>query len=408
MKTTNNMGWVIAGLGCLLLLGTAWAQDESVTGYRLGPGLRLEPTLGARVWVTDNLYLTAADETRATALLIDPALALAYTASSGDYRLGYRGQAGRFNTVDEDNYFDHEAYLTGDVRALARHRFEYDARYKHGHDFFGSNRTQGLSGGEDREMDIWNESGVAGKYTFGHTDATLNLYARAGVVDKEYTSNRVDPGNPASGTRFLDFRSTLVGGGVLYRIAPRTRMVLDLEHQDIDYDLDASPSFDGEVERALIGVRWLATAKTTGEVLVGHYARNFDASARSDVSGFDWQARVNWMPRVRTQLSVTTGRLIRETFLLGENFINEEYLKLGWRQDWTQRLYSDIALNYYGDTFEGTPRDDDSVGAAATAYYRLSRRVTLKGGVEHAERDSSADTLDFERNITFLGFDALF
>lgn len=401
MISTKNKG-LLGAAGSLLLLGTAWAQADPVTGYRLGPALRLEPSLGARIWHTDNLYYAASDETRATALLIDPALVLAYTPSSGEYKLGYRGQAGRFNTFDEDNYFDHEGFFTGDIRALARHRFEYDVRYKRGHDAFGSNRTQGISGGEDREMDIWDESGLAGKYTFGHPEAALNLYARAGVVDKEYTTNR------AAGTRFLDYRANAIGGGVLYRIGPRTRAVLDLEHQDIEYDTDANPTFDGELQRALVGLRWLATAKTTGEVLVGHYARNFDADARSDVSGLDWQAKVNWMPRARTQLSVTTGRLVRETYLLGENFINEEYLRLGWRQDWSARIYSDLLLSYYGDTFEGTTRDDDILGAAATGFYRLTRQVTMKGGVEYSERDSTADALDFERNIIFVGFDAVF
>lgn len=412
MKTMNKTKWVVGAVG-LLSLGTAGAQDAEKSGIWLAPGItapgvRLEPTVGARLWFTDNMYRTANDEADASALIVDPAVVLSYAPSNDRYRLGYQGQFAAHDTNSKDNYADSELFLTGDIRALARHRFEFDARYKHGHDALGSNRTQGVAGSEDRDLDIWNESGVSGKYTFGQPDATLNLYARAGFADKEYKTNREDPLNPATGTRFLDYGSVLLGGGVIYRLSAKTRLVLDLEQQDIDYDLDASPSFDGDSERALIGVRWLATAKTAGEVMVGHYARNFDAAGRTDVAGFDWQARVNWAPRVASQFTFTTGRLIRETYLLGESFVNEEYAKLGWRQDWSERLYSDAELLFFKDKFEGTAREDDSVGLASAVYYRMSRRTTAKAGLEHYNRDSSANSLDYKRNVIYTGFDVVF
>lgn len=406
MKRTHRIRSATAA-ALALLGGGVSAQETAGTGVGLGPGLRLEAGLGSRLWFTDNMYRSDGDETDAMGMIVDPSAAVVYSRSHGQYRLGYEGQAASFDTVDEDNYFDSQVFLTGDLQPLSRHRVEFDARYKHGHDSFGSNRTEGQSALVDRELDIWDETGLALKYTFGQREAMLNLYARAGVTDKEYDTNRTAPANPAFGTRFLDYGAALVGGGVIYRLSAKTRVVLDLEQQELDYDTDFTPAFDGDSQRALVGLRWLATAKTSGEALIGYYARNFDDSAREDVSGIDWQVRVDWLPRSRSRLSLTTGRLVRETYLLGEDFINEQYLQLGWRQDWSRRLYSETELGFFRHQFEGTARDDDSLAGRATMYYRLTRRLTAKGGIEHSNRDSSASSLDYDRNVIFTGLDVV-
>jgi len=405
MKKTHGIRSA-AVVASMMMAGAAGAQEGAGTGVGLAPGMRLEAGLGSRLWFTDNMYRSDDNETDAMGVVIDPSAAVVYSPAYGKYTLGYEGQAASYDTVDEDNYFDSQVFLTGDLQPLSRHRFEFDARYKHGHDAFGSNRTEGLTL-RDRELDIWDETGLALKYTFGQREAMLNLYARAGITDKEYDTNRTEPSNPAFGTRFLDYGATLLGGGVIYRLSAKTRLVLDLEQQELDYDLDFTPAFDGDLQRALVGLRWLATAKTSGEALVGYYARNFDDNAREDVSGIDWQVRVDWLPRSRSRLSLTTGRLVRETYLLGEDFIYEQYLQLGWRQDWSQRLYSETELGYFQHQFEGTARDDDSLAGRATVYYRLTRRLTAKGGIEHSNRDSSATSLDYDRNVIFTGLDVV-
>ncbi|HSW11572.1 MAG TPA: outer membrane beta-barrel protein [Solimonas sp.] len=407
MKRTRAVHSALAATGLLLICGAAVAQDGEVSGSGIGiaPGLRLEPSVKSQLWFTDNMYRSDDNETDAMGLIVEPAAVLAYSPSYGRYRLGFLGEAASFDTVDEDNYFDSQLFLTGDLRPLLRHRFEFDARYEHGHDAFGTNRTQGQAALRDREMDIWDETGLTVKYIFGQSEALLNLYGRAGITGKEYDTNRQDPVNPALGTRFLDHDSTLIGGGVIYRLSAKTRFVVDVEQKDIDYDIESTPSFDGDSQRALLGVRWLATAKTSGEAMVGYYARNFDDDGREDVSGIDWQVRVDWRPRLRSNFTLTTGRFVRETFLLGEDFINEQYAQLGWRQDWSERLYSETELGYFQHKFEGTSRDDDTVALRSALYYRMTRRITAKGGFEHTTRDSSTTSLDFQRNVLFTGLD---
>lgn len=393
-----------AGLTLLLLAGNVYSQEEKpeeVSGIGLAPGLRLQPSLNTEVFFTDNRFRSENDETSETGLRLDPSLILSYSPSVGAYKLGYRGS---IDQVAEDDYEDREFFLTADLRPGTRHRFEADVRHKHDHDELGEDRRESVSGADNFDLDEWDEFSAGGQYTFGAPDARINLSARGGITDREYTTNEDGP----FGTRFFDHKSWSAGGGATYRVGAKTQLVLDLEHEEFEYDTDSAPSFDSTLERALVGVRWLATAKTTGEALVGYFDQNFDSSGRKDFDGVDWRARVIWGPVTRTQFTVTTGRLLRETYLFGVSFINQRFYQLEWRQNWTSRLYSNIGASYRETDFEGTRREDDSTGFGATLFFELSRKITVKGGFNTTNRDSSLSNLDFDRNVLFQGFEFVF
>lgn len=372
--------------------------DDEVSGIRLGPALRLQPSLGIQVQFTDNRFRTPDNEVSETGVRFDPALILSYTPSAGSFNLGYKGQ---IDPVAEEDYEDREFFLTGDIRPLLRHRFEFDARHQRDHDELGLARTQGIADPESLDLDEWDESGIHGQYTFGAPEARINLSVRGGLTDREYQTNR-------DATRFLDYKTTLVGGGLAYRVGTRTQLVLDYERSEYEYDTDFMPSFDSTLQRGLVGVRWLATAKTTGEVLVGYFEREFDSNLRQNGDGVDWRAQLTWAPVTRTQFTFTTGRLIQETVLLGESFVNEQLYQIAWRQDWTSRFFSTLTGTQYQAKYEGISRDDDASKVLATLNYELSRKFTLKGGYEYTTRDSSDNLRDYDRNVLFQGFEFVF
>ena len=388
--------------GALLLTSVTWAQeadDESVPGIRLGPAVRLQPSLGTVAWFTDNRFRSENDEISETGLRFDPSLVLSYTPSLGTYEVGYEGQV---DPVAEDDYDDHKVFASADVRPLLRHQFKADASHERNHDELGLNRTQGAIDVETLKLDKWENTTLDGEYTFGAPDARVNLSVRGGWRARDYRTNR------SLGTRFFDHNIKLAGAGASYRVMAKTQLLLDLEHQDIEYEVNASPTLDSKVDRALVGVRWAATGKTVGEIMVGYYSRDFDSSQRKDNDGADWRAKVIYIPGTRTSLTLETAHLNRETHLLGENSINEQAYRLSWRQDWSARFSSDLAVARFEDDFKGTSREDDSDIGTATLEYELTRKVTIKGGVEHTRRDSSLSRFDFNRTVLFQGFEFVF
>lgn len=404
MKTKR--GWDLAVVGAWALLwttGAAIAQDNidnEAAGIGLGPGLRLLPKLGTEVWHTDNRFRSEADEVSETGLRLLPEAVLRYTPSIGIAQLGYKGV---IDPVVEDDYNDRTFFAGVDLRPLLRHRFEADARYRYGHDPLGLSRTDNVPNPEDLDLDEWEDNHLGAQYTFGAPEARINLSVRGQVYDREYQTNR------DQGTAFLDYEADTLGAGASYRIGPKTQLVLDYERLETDYDLDAAPSLDSQTDRYLIGVRWVATAKTTGELLVGFFEREFDDPARVKTDGVDWRARVAWVPASRSRLTLTTGRLLRETFfVVGENFLNTQFYDLSWRQDWSARVYTDAKVAVIESEYEGTIRDDDTLSFGATVFFELSRNVTVKAGAEFTDRDSTVNTSDFDRYELFQGFEFVF
>lgn len=388
--------WMVSALVAVLVTGNTMAQDDEVSGIGLGSGVRLLSSLGTQILYNDNRFRSNEFIESETGLQFDPELTLSYAPSESTYQLGYRGH---IDPVVEDDYNDREFFLTADARPLLRHRFELDARYSYGHDELGLGRTQGAIDPDSLSLDEWAEQGINAQYTFGAPEARMNLSVRGGVKERDYKTNR------DLGTRFLDYDSTLIGGTAAYRLGGKTQLVLDLEHRNFEYDVNANPAFDGTIDRALVGVRWIATAKTTGEILVGHYSRDFDESARADDDGADWQARIIWEPVTTSRFTLSTGRLIRETFLLGENFVNERFYKVDWRQDLNSRCYANLTATLIKTDFAGTPRSDDVTQTGVRLFYELTANTTVKTGVEFIRRDSSSSNFDYDRDALFLGFD---
>lgn len=389
---------------CLLSMTAVHAQEGVVedadSGIGLAPGLRLNPKIETQFWQTDNRYRSNSDTRRETGLIIKPELVLAYAQRAGVTQLGY---SGAIETVAGEDYNDREVFLKTDLRPMLRHRFEADARYRYGHDAIGIGRTEGIPDPQDLDLDKWEDKSAAGQYTFGAPEARMNLSARAEVYGRDYTTNR------DQGTGFLDYDSVSFGGNATYRIGAKTQAVIDYEHQVINFDENANPTYDNTTDRYLTGLRWQATAKTAGEVLVGYFDRDFKAAERGKSDGIDWRAKVAWTPLLRTRLTVTTGRLLRETFLVvGENFVNTRYYELSWRQMWSARLYTDVKGALYDSSYDGTSRSDDTRSGSATLNYELMRNFVVKAGVMYTDRNSTVRVSDYDRYDFYQGFEFVF
>lgn len=396
-----------SGVFCLPLLFSVSAQAQ---GVALGPGMRLEATVEGQTAYTDNFYRTNTNEEDAWSYLLLPGMELTYRQDTGGVRVGYAGEMAEHDTRSKDDYFDHKLYLESDYRPMTRHEFRFNFDYLDEHDELGTSRTSGLQAVNNRELDQWTRVNAQARYTYGAPTARFNWHIRGLIRDKEYDTNRVDTQNPAAGTRFLDHSANGFGAGMVISISPRTKAVFDLEHREIAYDVDSNPSFDGEFQRYLLGVRWQATAKTTGEFLVGQYERSFDDSARNDVDNFSWEARVTWAPVNYSTFQLKTGRTAYENFQLGEDFVESDYFELVWRHDWRSTIHTEIGGNISDFNFEGTnpQREDENTAWFANLEVEVAPRYLISFGYTLHERDSSIAAAQYDRNSGVISLKATF
>lgn len=297
-----------------------------------------------------------------------------------------------------DDYLDVAADLLLTLQPSQRHRFSLGADYVYGHDPFGSIRTENTAAAS-AELDEWQKSEAAVTYRIGAKNALLNSTIKAGVEDKRYETNRAQ-------TIFLDHQINAIDYELAVNYSPKTSLVLDLGYRDIDFDLDplGSQPRDSQQLTTRVGIRWEATAKTSGELKLGSRRREFRQSQQPDDEAFSWLLSIDWAPVSQSKISFSTGQRSTESYRGDTRFIDGGYASLAFSQVLSQRLSGKFELTYSEDDFVGTTAREDNVFAAAvSAGYRLSRHANLFAAVTHAIRDSNEQGRDFEATAARVG-----
>jgi hypothetical protein len=148
--------------------------------------------------------------------------------------------------------------------------------------------------------------------------------------------------------------------------------------------LDASNSLDRSESDIMVGFGWQATAKTSGEVLVGMLNRDFDDPSRGSSNDLDWDARIHWSPKPYSRVTAFTRRTSREDASGGVGTFLADTLGVRWSHGFSQTLELDTNLEFTRADYD-SPRTDD--------YWRLDLRVT----------QAITRWLDFGATYQFLG-----
>lgn len=385
------------GVGCatfctlVFVLGNARAQDPGTS--------RWQADVGALGYYTDNFYYDGTDDARTSSLggLVNPRAS--YKSSRGAVDLGVNAEAeiGTFDVPGSvDDYAD--GLLNGSVSWLTSRRSRWDFRtaFRRGHDPFGTNRTEDATA-QDIDLDIWHAAEAGVKFRYGAPEARINAEVGLSALDRSYQTNE-------EFTQFLDYESTSVQYALFFNFTPKTSWVFDFTRVNVLFDEPAGPVDlrSGDEYRLRTGLRWLATAKTSGDIRVGTFRRNYEGDDVSD-QGLDWQATVQWAPRARTVLRLGSGRNTQESYRADTRVNIAENVTLTWRQNWSSRTNTEARLDRTTTEFRGAGREDTLYNAALSLDYMLSRRMSLVLGVNTFKRESNEATSEFERLTTSLG-----
>jgi polysaccharide biosynthesis protein VpsM len=226
---------------------------------------------------------------------------------------------------------------------------------------------------------------------------------QGGYLDKRYVNNR------DLGTAALDHSQTDYGGTFLWRALPKTYATFNLKRSVYNYK-EATSTLDSTNTYALLGVRWEATAATSGRFALGNVTKKFDAAGhdagRKDLSlGPAWEGGINWKPRTYSSVDFNTQRTPVDSTGLGNFTINETYQIL-WTHAWNSRFSSNLTGGYSTDKFSNAPvlaaggadRKDATKSAGLRLTYSMQRWLKLGAEYLYTVRDSNDDNFDYKRN----------
>lgn len=386
--------------GALLALPMAvWAVEPA--DFKLGP-VYVAPTLDVETRYVDNVLRTPSSlEYSSWVLDTLPKVQAWLQSGVNTYSLSYQLQDFRYSSSKDDDFTDHQVNLDINHQFNGRNRLELHALYFDGHEERGTGLAEGrLAEGADRPVEL-QKTRFEGIYTYGGRDTR-------GRLDLGYRYYEPDYQNFRAFTRFRDRDEDTFFSTFYWRVRPRTDLLAEVRYTDVSYDevrrADRLGSYDSDEYSYFLGVKWEATAKTSGSLRLGWYDREFDNGLRADEDGFSWEVDVDYKLRSYSVLNLGTRRFSQETNGIGD-FIDTQEYSLAWDHDWSGRASTHVKVLYADDDYQSSGfarRDDDRWFGEARYTYKLRRWLDLGGGYRYEDRDSNAINLDYTRNAYFI------
>ncbi len=361
------------------LCANAWALEPQ--SIKLSDGLTFTPTLQVSERYDDNFRAVENNEESSWITGITPTFKLAAEGRKSAYALTYSANTDIFHSSHADDNTDH--HLTADAG------FEFDSRNRLKLAAGYHKIEETASQDQNVENDKYTTANVGGVYTFGARTARTQV-----DVGANYQELRYQNGDNLNADKERD--TTALNSIFYYRIAPKTKALVEARHTDYDYV--SNTRLNSNNVALLAGLTWEATAKTTGTVKFGGEKKRFDDSSIDDKSGSMWEVGVEWAPRTYSTFGLNTRRGLGEGDN-GASSIESQSTTLSWNHEWLDRLSSNVSYTYTDNEYQDIRRTDkiDTFGLGLT--YEMRRWLDIGVGYKYSENDSSVAGESYERNI---------
>lgn len=391
---------MISGLGFVALFGSgvAFAQNPptpaavstSSGGIPVGP-LSVFPSIELAQGYDDNLFWTRNNRKSSSYTVVSPQVRA--EARSGPHAFGatLRMTHGSYWSSSSDNFTNYSFVGDGDLVFSGRSGLRLRAEFNHAINPRGSTDLP-----LTKAPDQYNDYGLGGVFRYGAPGAQGRIEIDSGAFARRYTNNHstTDPYN----------RNTWqLGGTFFWRAMPRTEVLVQAQHRDIHYTDPTPPSQSSTENRYYLGLKWDATAKTTGTVKFGYLTKNFDSSSQKNYSGTSWDAGVRWSPLTYSVFDFTTSRQTQESTGVGDAILSSAY-GVSWNHAWNSRFRTQGILGYRNDDFiDSSPhRKDDTTTLGIKAFYSFRRWLLFGAEYTHFDRNSNLSIYDYKRNLYLL------
>jgi hypothetical protein len=291
---------------------------------------------------------------------------------------------------------DHHLISNVHLEANSRNQFDIRAGYHRQTDRLSSvNRSDA----QETKGDRYSYTDVGVTYGFGEKDTQAQLELGVDFQSKEYDNNL----NTASMNRLKDRDVTTASATFFYKIAPKTRALIEVRQQDFDYQ-DSDSRLSNTASAALVGVTWDATANTRGTIKAGYEDKDFDDKALDGGNSLAWEARVDWSPQDRDLITFTTAKNQKEGSVR-EDYVDSTSTSVRWKHDWSDAFISDLSYTHFEDEYQGGATDgrkDSGDTLDLGLRYKFRRWMTLGTGYRYSDNNSDLAIEEYDTNQYFF------
>lgn len=362
-------------------------------GFPVG-GFRLFPKVTVAETYTDNVFATPNNEVDDFITTIAPSLSL--ESDFNNHALYLRGGAliGRYWDKDDENFEDYDIGAGGRLDVTRAFQLTGDALYKTGHEERGDPNDQ--SGLEPTETQTSNLQ-LGAKYK----PSLISLQGMAGLTHRTFDDVKTAAGANVNNSD-RDRNEYLVGTRVGYEFLPSYEVFVDGSYNKRDYDdaLDDSGfNRDSDGYRFGAGLGIALTNLLIGDVSAGYLAQNYDDTRLKDVTGYDADVGLTWLPTQLTTVRLEIGRTVNETTSANAaGFLTTRYAVIV-----SHELLRNVVLGasaaYSLDDYSGVAREDDTIALGLSAVYKITRMYSVGAKYDFRDRDSDVASEAFTENM---------
>lgn len=317
---------------------------------------------------------------------ISPDLQYTKTFGKHDVLLGYRGAYATYDKNTKEDYTDHFVNLDVLFDLSKQLNVNFIADYSNEHESRGQS---GVASSAALDITTLNKNSVFAGITFGGTDAKMQVELDYTVVNTDYTNNAQD---------FRDRRDDTISTRLFYKVGADTRAFVEAKQNNFDY-LNSTLDSTEQLYRA--GLRWEATAKTTGEVKVGTYDKNFDSAAQTDGSGTSYEAYLTWSPKTYSIVNLSLSRLPQES-AVGGSFYTADAMSVNWAHEFNTKVAVNLDANQTTDDYAAGGRKDKTTTAGLGVDYKFRRWLDFGLKYTNSKRTSNAAANEFTDNTVMV------
>ena len=380
----------MAGLFVCGVASAAADEDSSAPAYRIG-GVTIYPGMGIVLMSDSNISRlpdAAPNRRSSKVMVLSPSVALQARKNAHVFSLDYIADIGRYSNSSADNYVDQQFIGLAELGLTTRSTLKIKPEYEIGHDDRGS-----TFGTPTAEPNTWHSTSLDGSFSYGAEEARGQAVLDLGYIDHQYQNNRAV-------TIAYDKTLTSVGGTIYFRVQPKTSLLMHAKHTDISYKLTGS-LLSGKEDRYMVGVKWEATAQTTGEVKIGQLQKKFDSTLPS-YSGGSWEGDVRWSPVSYVNVDMVSSKYPSESTLAGSSTILISNSGANVAYDLNDRVTLHANGYRMKEDFVLANRADHTNTYGLKAEYKFRSWLIAGADYTSSAKSSSISLNDYKRNIFML------
>ena len=384
----------LAFFACLWCL-SAQAQDSQ--SIKLGEA-DIVPTVRIDYVTNSNAFLTNSGIVSATGVSVSPSVLLKADKRLLDVSFGYQGQ---YASMSEDalSFDDHRLFGILDVEIDSRRRANVTLEIAKDHEELGTGRTFGTASSDSDAVEYL-EAGIDGNYTFGALSAKGNLTGGLLFSNRSY-QNRNDLTTGADVTELTPY------GQFSYRLSGTTRGLLELRLRSLNLDANSA---DRTELQALVGLKFLGSSKTKGDVKLGVGNANYSDEAVADTSFGVVDASISYLPTSFANITFDYSRQLDDSDRVEVTQVQpqtiEDALQLSWKHQWSSFVSSYAYIRADISSRDCPTSSTQTATSGLEIQVNPRRWVSFGVGAANEARDVSAciagsDTsaLEYERQL---------